>query len=55
MMKNINNEITRYTFQINGRKTDYRQKLKFLKNGKTNLILIEPLSIDNLGRNKRLE
>ena len=55
MMKNINNEITRYTFQINGRKTDYRSKTKIFKEWKDEFnSLIEPLSIDNLGRNKKI-
>ena len=55
MMKNINNEITRYMSHPNGRKTDYQSKTKIFKEWKDEYnFLIEPVSIDNLGRNKKI-
>ncbi len=55
MMKNINNEITRYMLHPSGRKTDYRSKTKIFKEWKDEFnSLIKPVSIDNLGRNQKI-
>ena len=55
MMKNINNEIKSYMLHPNGRKKDYRSKTKIFKEWKEEFnSLIMPVSIDNLGRNKKI-